>query len=120
MLYTLNLYTLKGYGGGGGYQQPGGGYPGGYPGQQQYGGGYAAPPEMGHPGGPPGGYGQPPQSVPGVSPETQRLFEMVDQDRSGKISFQELQAALINGRGEKFSDQACKLMIGKFCGFTHD
>lgn len=39
---------------------------------------------------------------------------MVDRDRSGKISSAELQTALINGNGEKFSDSACKLMIGMF------
>lgn len=63
-----------------------------------------------------GGYGQPPQqpaNIPGISPETQRLFAMVDRDRSGKISSTELKAALINGKGEQFSDVACRLMIGK-------
>lgn len=95
-------------------------YGGGYPGQQQPGayggGGYAAPPGMAGNGGggfgaPGGGY--PPMGAPqGVSPETQRLFEMVDRDRSGKISHTELKAALINGKGEQFSDNACKLMIG--------
>lgn len=38
---------------------------------------------------------------------------MVDRDRSGKINSSELQAALINGRGQQFSDNACKLMISK-------
>lgn len=50
----------------------------------------------------------------GVSPETQRLFDLVDQDRSGKISHVELKAALINGNGQPFSDTACKLMIGEW------
>ncbi|KAJ6627323.1 Peflin [Pseudolycoriella hygida] len=104
-----------------------GGYPGGYPGQGQGGypggqqGGYGYPgqqpqPGYGAPGGypPPSGYAPPPASVPGVSPETQRLFTMVDRDRSGKISSDELKTALVNGNGENFSDVACKLMIGMF------
>lgn len=69
----------------------------------------------------PGGYygGQPPQhsgaSYPGgVSPEVQQWFNAVDRDRSGKITSKELQAALVNGQGKNFSDQACNLMIGKF------
>lgn len=71
-----------------------------------------------HPG---GGYygGQPPQhsggSYPGgASPEVQQWFNAVDRDRSGKITAKELQAALVNGQGKNFSDQACSLMIGKF------
>jgi peflin len=61
-------------------------------------------------GGYPGGYGgYPPQ---GVNPETQRMFDMVDKDRSGKINAAELKAVLVNGRGENFSDAACNLMIG--------
>lgn len=99
-----------------------GGYQGGYPGpgqynpQQaqgftggQYGGGYGAP--QGGYGAPQGGYA--PQT-PGVNPDTQRWFSMVDRDRSGKINAEELKAALINGRGENFSDRACKLMISMF------
>lgn len=100
-----------GYGGYGGGQQQPGGYGGG-----NGGGGYAAPPGMGGGGHAPppnmGGGGYPPMQPGGVSPETQRLFEMVDRDRSGKISHIELKSALINGKGEQFSDTACKLMIG--------
>lgn len=81
--------------------QPGYGTPGGYP---PGAGGYAPPTG--------GSYVPPPASIPGVSPETQRLFGMVDRDRSGKISADELKTALINGKGENFSDVACKLMIG--------
>ncbi|XP_059613269.1 peflin [Phlebotomus argentipes] len=84
-----------------GYQ---GGY-GGYGGQQQPGynptqGGYGAPPPM--------------MGAPGVNPETQRIFAVVDRDRSGKINAEELQHALVNGRGQNFSDTACRLMIGMF------
>ncbi|XP_063699773.1 peflin [Culicoides brevitarsis] len=62
-----------------------------------------------------GGYGgYAPPAPTGVSPETQRMFDLVDKDRSGKINAAELKAALINGRGENFSDTACNLMIGMF------
>uniref|UniRef100_D3TP68 Ca2+-binding protein n=1 Tax=Glossina morsitans morsitans TaxID=37546 RepID=D3TP68_GLOMM len=60
---------------------------------------------------PPGAY--PPQNAQ-VSPEAQRWFSMVDRDRSGKINAEELQRALVNGRGEHFSDTSCKLMISMF------
>ncbi|XP_036332104.1 peflin [Rhagoletis pomonella] len=73
----------------------GGGYPGGH-------NPYAAPP---------GAF--PPQNAQ-VSPQAQQWFNMVDRDRSGKINSSELKAALINGRGENFSDNACKLMISMF------
>ncbi|GBP15442.1 Peflin, partial [Eumeta japonica] len=56
---------------------------------------------------PPGAY--PPQNK--VSPDAQQWFNMVDQDRSGKINSSELKAALVNGRGQHFSETACKLMI---------
>lgn len=120
MLHICNYVASKqgygGYGGGGyggGQQQPGGygggngGGGGGYAAPPGMGGGHAAPPGMGG-----GGGGYPPMQPAGVSQETQRLFEMVDRDRSGKISYSELKAALINGKGEQFSDTACKLMIG--------
>jgi len=61
----------------------------------------------------PYGYGAP-VAPGGINPETQRMFDMVDRDRSGKISAKELQAALINGKGENFSDNACAIMIGMF------
>jgi len=76
-----------------------------------------------------GGYGNYPGYVPGqpgaypsagqtaappqVNPDVQRWFSAVDRDHSGKISAKELQAALVNGQGRNFSDQACTLMIGK-------
>ncbi|XP_053966647.1 peflin [Anastrepha obliqua] len=71
----------------------------------------------GHPGGynpyaaPPGAFS--PQNAQ-VSPQAQQWFNMVDRDRSGKICSTELKAALVNGRGENFSDNACKLMISMF------
>ncbi|KAJ8941401.1 hypothetical protein NQ314_010401 [Rhamnusium bicolor] len=70
----------------------GGGGNSGYPG----GGGYP-------------GYGQAP-----INPEVQQWFQAVDKDRSGQITWEELQTALINGKGENFSSTACKLMIGMF------
>ncbi|KAL9700273.1 hypothetical protein quinque_003714 [Culex quinquefasciatus] len=84
-------------------------YQGGYPGQQYGGGGYGG-------AGYGGGYGAPPPQQPGVSPEIQNIFRNVDKDNSGKINSKELQAALINGRGDHFSDTACNLMIGMFDG----
>lgn len=59
---------------------------------------------------PPAGYGQAPQ----VHPEILTWFQAVDKDRSGQISWEELQAALVNGQGERFSPTACKLMISMF------
>uniref|UniRef100_A0A6P7GX58 Peflin-like n=1 Tax=Diabrotica virgifera virgifera TaxID=50390 RepID=A0A6P7GX58_DIAVI len=85
--------------GGGFAQQQGFGQPQGGFGQPQ-GGGFAAP----------GGYGQPNQ----INPDVQSWFQAVDKDRSGQISWEELQAALINGQGENFSPTACKLMISMF------
>lgn len=49
-----------------------------------------------------------------MSPDVQNWFNMVDKDRSGKINAAELKAALINGKGDNFSDAACSLMIGMF------
>ncbi|XP_037811831.1 peflin [Lucilia sericata] len=79
-------------------------YGGGYNPYEQsgYGQGYSAPP---------GAY--PPQNAQ-IAPEVQQWFNMVDQDRSGKINATELKAALTNGRGQNFSDTACKLMISMF------
>ena len=99
----------------------GGGYPGSAPPQ---GGGYpgSAPPQGGYPGAPPpsgypqGGYGQPQQ--PQVDPSVQQWFSAVDTDRSGQISAQELQRALVNGNWSHFSEEACRMMIGKL-SFMH-
>ena len=120
----------------GGYGQPQQGY-GQRPGAPPPQGGYpGAPPSGGYPGAPPpqqGGYGQPHQGYghrpgapsqgggpgaygstpPGVDPQTQQWFNAVDQDRSGQISAQELQKALVNGNWSNFSEEACRLMIGE-------
>jgi len=111
---------------GGGAAPPPGGYPGappasgGYPGAGPHqGSGYpgSAPPQGGYPGAPPasgysapGGYGQQPQVDPSVS----QWFSAVDTDRSGQISAQELQRALVNGNWSHFSEEACRMMIEMF------
>lgn len=43
-----------------------------------------------------------------------KYFEFVDKDHSGKINKEELQEALINGQGEHFSSDCCKLLIELF------
>lgn len=72
-------------------------------------------------------YGQPgqpsapgysPYSAPGtnfdMNPEIKQFFDSVDQDHSGRINGVELQAALINGQGNNFSDSVCSLMVNVF------
>ena len=121
-LFSLTRFFQGGYPGA---PRPSGGYPGappasgGYPGAPPpQGGGYpgSAPPQGGYPGAPPpsgysapGGYGQQPQ----VDPSVQQWFSAVDTDRSGQISAQELQRALVNGNWSHFSEEACRMMIGK-------
>jgi len=110
---------------GGGAAPPAGGYPGappatgGYPGAAPPQGGYpgSAPPQGGYPGAPPpsgysapGGYGQQPQ----VDPSVAQWFSAVDTDRSGQISAQELQRALVNGNWSHFSEEACRMMIDMY------
>lgn len=72
-----------------GYPPPGGGYPGGY------GGGSFAPP-------------------PGADPTLWNWFVTVDRDRSGQITANELQQALLNGNWSHFNSETCRLMIGMF------
>nr|CAH7758717.1 unnamed protein product [Callosobruchus chinensis] len=62
----------------------------------------------------PQGFGGLPDQPPTISPEVQQWFQAVDKDKSGQISWEELQSALVNGRGEHFSPICCKLMIGMF------
>ena len=92
---------------------------GGYPGAPAHqGGGYpaSAPAQNGYPGAPqsgsatPGGYGQ---HNP-VDPNVAQWFTAVDTNKSGQISIQELQSALVNGDMSHFSEEACKLMIKMF------
>ncbi len=57
-----------------------------------------------------GGYA-PPQ--PQVNPQIAQWFNAVDQDRSGQITADELKKALVNGNWSNFSEEACRMMIGK-------
>jgi len=51
---------------------------------------------------------------PGVSPEVFQWFQTVDTDRSGRITANELQAALTNANWSQFNIATCRLMIGMF------
>jgi len=48
-----------------------------------------------------------------VNPNIASWFRAVDQDNSGQITAPELKRALVNGNWSNFSEEACKLMIGK-------
>ena len=85
---------------------------GGYPGSAPPAGGYPGQAGAAPPGGYPG-YGAPQQGPP-VDPQVQQWFNAVDSDRSGHISASELQKALVNGNWSNFSEEACRMMIGKF------
>jgi Ca2+-binding EF-hand superfamily protein len=63
-----------------------------------------------------------------IDPQVAQWFAAVDTDRSGRITAPELQGALMSSNGQKFSEAACRLMIGMFDngtgsidinGFTH-
>lgn len=47
-------------------------------------------------------------------PDIGALFMAVDTDKSGQISWQELQTALSNGGYQKFAARTCKLLIRLF------
>ncbi|KAA0163394.1 hypothetical protein FNF27_02294 [Cafeteria roenbergensis] len=47
-------------------------------------------------------------------PDVGALFMAVDTDKSGQISWQELQTALSNGGYQKFATRTCKLLIRLF------
>ena len=73
---------------------------------------------MGYPpagGGYPGGYGGPQGPPPGADPTLWNWFITVDRDRSGQITADELQQALLNGNWSQFNAETCRLMIGKNC-----
>ncbi|KAF9494146.1 EF-hand [Pleurotus eryngii] len=86
-----------GYGGGG---YGGGGAPGGYGAPSGYGGGFQQPPPQGPP--------------PGADPQLWQWFSSVDTDRSGHISAQELERALINGDWTPFDLDTVKLLMSIF------
>ncbi|CAH3015279.1 unnamed protein product [Porites evermanni] len=103
-----------------------------YPGYNPYGGqqpphqgygmsGYGSTPgyplQMGYPahgGGYPGSFGGPPGPPPGADPTLWSWFITVDRDKSGQITADELQQALINGNWSHFNSETCRLMIGIF------
>ncbi|KAH8930472.1 EF-hand [Atractiella rhizophila] len=112
-----------GGGGGGGYGSGGGGggYGGGHGPSHGGGGGYG-PPSGGpppHQGGgyPPQGHsGRPPAPPPAGDhdPNLYGWFKAVDHDRSGHISAQELQQALVNGDWSPFDLDTVKLLMSIF------
>jgi len=60
------------------------------------------------------------QLPPGaLDPQVTAWFMAVDHDRSGRINAKELQTALQTGNGRRFSDTACKLMIGNHHDFSN-
>jgi len=106
------------HGGGYGAQPPAGG--GGY-GAPPAGGGYGAPPGGGPGYGGPTGYGggfAPPtqaRAAPqGADPQLWSWFSAVDTDRSGHITAQELERALINGDWTPFDLDTVKLLMSIF------
>ncbi|XP_005111860.1 peflin [Aplysia californica] len=110
------------------YGQPQPGYgapPPGAPGMPPYGGApgpYGAPAgPYGAPPGPPAGFAGPGQPFqpgygqqPAVDPQVQQWFMSVDGDRSGRITADELQRALVNTNWTQFNQETCRLMIGMF------
>ncbi|KAK6180267.1 hypothetical protein SNE40_012454 [Patella caerulea] len=62
----------------------------------------------------PGGYSAPAAPPPGISQELWGWFQAVDQDKSNKITAEELQRALMNGNWSPFNPETCRLMIGMF------
>ena len=76
------------------------------------------PPQMGYPahgGGYPGNFGGPPGPPPGADHTLWSWFITVDRDKSGQITADELQQALINGNWSQFNSETCRLMIGILC-----
>ena len=57
-----------------------------------------------------GAYGQPGPAA--MDPQVQQWFMSVDTDRSGRITAQELQRALINTNWTQFNMETCRLMVG--------
>ena len=76
------------------------------------------PSQMGYPahgGGYPGHFGEPPGPPPGADHTLWNWFITVDRDKSGQITADELQQALINGNWSQFNSETCRLMIGILC-----
>lgn len=86
-----------------------------------YGASPGYPPQMGYPppgGGYPGGFGGPSGPPPGADPTLWNWFVTVDRDRSGEITADELQQALLNGNWSHFNSETCRLMIGNVLLFV--
>ncbi|ESK91423.1 hypothetical protein Moror_2696 [Moniliophthora roreri MCA 2997] len=82
-----------------------------------YGGNYGAQGGYAPPAGAPpghGGYGAPAGPPPGADPQLWQWFNAVDVDRSGHISADELQRALINGDWTPFDLDTVKLLMSIF------
>ncbi|GAB1523437.1 EF-hand 1, calcium-binding site protein [Rhizoctonia solani] len=91
------------------YNQGYGGQQQGYGGQQQGYGGY------GQSRGPGGWQAGPPQGPPpGADPQLWTWFSSVDSDRSGAISANELQQALVNGDWSPFDLDTVKMLMSIF------
>ncbi|KAF7972099.1 hypothetical protein HWV62_10092 [Athelia sp. TMB] len=60
-----------------------------------------------------GGYGQP-GAPPGADPQLWQWFSAVDADKSGSITVNELQTALVNGNWTKFDLDTVKMLMNIF------
>lgn len=49
-----------------------------------------------------------------INSDTEHWFKTVDRDKSGKITKNELKAALINAKGQQFSDVTCLMLMDMF------
>ncbi|RHZ80275.1 hypothetical protein Glove_137g135 [Diversispora epigaea] len=58
--------------------------------------------------------GPPPQVPPGADPQLWYWFQAVDTDRSGALTTEELQKALINGDWSPFNIETVRLMMNMF------
>ncbi|CAG8455985.1 13530_t:CDS:10 [Dentiscutata erythropus] len=80
--------------------------------------GYGTPQQYGQqqPGQPPYGqqHGPPPQVPPGADSQLWFWFQAVDTDRSGALTTEELQKALINGDWSPFNIETVRLMMNMF------
>jgi len=93
-----------------GQQPPPGAYgqPGGQPGGYQY------PPPQQQQNRPPNTGGVPAQPPPGSDPQLYFWFQAVDTDKSGALTTEELQKALINGDWSPFNIETVRLMMNMF------
>lgn len=78
--------------------------------QQQYSQQYQPPPSQNRP----PSQGPPPQVPPGTDPQLWYWFQAVDTDKSGALTTEELQKALINGDWSPFNMETVRLMMNMF------